>query len=113
MKRSLPPIQTLARTRRMTAGSMSWRATETTRLCRSSRARLLRSISTSSSICLRSHGWAVVTFLPFEQARQQAEGLRDKHIPSYLIGTPKLGDYLEEGLAQLGVSLEEFELNRL
>lgn len=52
-------------------------------------------------------------FPSFEQARQQAEDVRDKHIPSYLIGTPKLGDYLEEGLARLGVSLEEFELNRL
>ena len=53
-------------------------------------------------------------FPSFEQARQEAQDMRDKHIPSYLIGTPKLGDYLEEGLAQLGYSLEEFEiLNRL
>jgi hypothetical protein len=52
-------------------------------------------------------------FPSFEQARQQAEDVRDKHIPSYLIGTPKLGDYLEEGLARLGYSLEEFEVNRL
>jgi hypothetical protein len=52
-------------------------------------------------------------FPSFERARQQAEDVRDKHIPSYLIGTPKLGDYLEEGLARLGVSLEEFERNRL
>jgi hypothetical protein len=52
-------------------------------------------------------------FPSFEQARQQADDVRDKHIPSYLIGTPKLGDYLEEGLARLGVSLEGFELNRL
>jgi hypothetical protein len=52
-------------------------------------------------------------FPSFEQARQQAEDVRDKHIPSYLIGTPKFGDYLEEGLARLGVSLEGFELNRL
>ena len=49
-------------------------------------------------------------FPSFEQARREAEDVRDKHIPSYLIGTPKLGDYLEEGLAQLGYSLEEFEL---
>ncbi len=39
--------------------------------------------------------------------------MRDKHIPGYLIGTPKLGDYLEEGLAQLGVSLDDYEVNRL
>lgn len=52
-------------------------------------------------------------FPTFEQARREAEGLRNKHIPSYLIGTPTLGDFLEEGLAQLGFSLEEFERNRL
>ncbi len=39
--------------------------------------------------------------------------MREKHIPSYLIGTPKLGDFIEEGLAQLGVSLDEYEVNRL
>ena len=38
-------------------------------------------------------------FPTFEQARQEAEGLPNKHIPSYLLGTPTLGDYLEEGLA--------------
>jgi len=52
-------------------------------------------------------------FPSFAQARQEASDLRDKHIASYLIGTPQLGDYLEEGLTQLGYSLEEFERNRL
>ena len=37
-------------------------------------------------------------FPTFEQARQEG-GLPNKHIPSYLLGTPTLGDYLEEGLA--------------
>jgi Protein of unknown function (DUF3775) len=27
--------------------------------------------------------------------------MRDKHISEYLIGTPKLGDYLEEGLGPI------------
>lgn len=31
----------------------------------------------------------------------------------YLLGTPMLGDFLEEGLSMLGYSCEEFELNRL
>ena len=31
----------------------------------------------------------------------------------YLAGTPLLADYLEEGVSQLGYSLEEFELGRL
>ena len=52
-------------------------------------------------------------FPTFGEARKEASDMRDKHIPSYLIGTPKLGDYLEEGLAQLGISLEDFEKNRL
>jgi hypothetical protein len=49
----------------------------------------------------------------FAEARKEAQEMRDKHIAVYLKGTPKLGDYLEEGLAQLGVSLEDFEKNRL
>jgi len=52
-------------------------------------------------------------FASFAQAREEAENMRDKHIASYLKGTPKLGDFLEEGLSQLGYSLEEFEKNRL
>jgi hypothetical protein len=52
-------------------------------------------------------------FATFAEARQEADDMRDKHIAIYLKGTPKLGDYLEEGLAQLGHSLEDFEKNRL
>ncbi len=52
-------------------------------------------------------------FTTFAQARQEAGDMRNKHIVSYLMGTPQLGDYLEEGLAQLGISLEDFEKNRL
>lgn len=52
-------------------------------------------------------------FETFEEAREEAAGMSDKHIPRYLMGTPQLGDYIEEGLATLGVSLEDFEVNRL
>ncbi len=52
-------------------------------------------------------------FDTFAEARQQAADMTDKHIPRYLIGTPQLGDYLEEGLATLGISLESFEIGRL
>jgi uncharacterized protein DUF3775 len=52
-------------------------------------------------------------FTSFAEARKEASDMSNKHIPSYLIGTPKLGDYLEEGLAQMGISLEDFEKNRL
>ena len=49
----------------------------------------------------------------FAEAREEASDRRDKHIPEYLIGTPKLGDFLEERLSQLGYSLEDFEPDRL
>jgi hypothetical protein len=52
-------------------------------------------------------------FGTFADARQQAADITDKHIPRYLVGTPQLGDYLEEGLATLGISLESFEIDRL
>lgn len=52
-------------------------------------------------------------FGTFADARKEAEGVDDLHAGRYLIGTPQLGDYLEEGLSQLGISLEDFEVNRL
>ncbi|HUU66157.1 MAG TPA: DUF3775 domain-containing protein [Methyloceanibacter sp.] len=52
-------------------------------------------------------------FGSFAQARQEAVDVSANHIPRYLLGTPLVGDYLEEGLSQLGYSLEDYELNRL
>jgi hypothetical protein len=43
----------------------------------------------------------------------QARDSLDDRVAAYLIGTPLLGDYLEEALAALGYSLEEFGMNRL
>jgi hypothetical protein len=52
-------------------------------------------------------------FSSFDEARAEASAMSDKHIPRYLIGTPMLADYLEEGLTQIGVSLEDFGINRM
>lgn len=52
-------------------------------------------------------------FDSFAEARREADAMSDKHIPRYLVGTPLLGDYVEEGLASLGISLEQFEIGRL
>lgn len=43
------------------------------------------------------------------------EGYREHHgrIAAYLMGEPLLGDYLEEGLSQFGISCAEFEIGRL
>lgn len=45
--------------------------------------------------------------------RQEAWRARNRRTAHYLLGMPLLGDYLEEGLSTLGVSVEEFEFNRL
>ena len=47
------------------------------------------------------------------EARQQARAIHDTKETSYLVGTPLLGDYLEEGLSQLGYSIEDYEIGRL
>ncbi len=45
----------------------------------------------------------------FEQARQNY----NERTVGYLLGTPLLSDYLEEGLSRLGYSIEKFEAERL
>jgi hypothetical protein len=48
-----------------------------------------------------------------EAAIAQARETRDDRLADYLVGTPLLGDYLEEALAALGYSIEDFEKDRL
>lgn len=43
----------------------------------------------------------------WRHALAQAREIHDEHETAYLIGTPLLGDYLEEGAAVLGNPLEE------
>lgn len=45
----------------------------------------------------------------------RSEGHREHagRVAAYLMGEPLLGDYLEEGLSQFGISCAEFEINRL
>ncbi|MFC0220337.1 hypothetical protein FHS82_003746 [Pseudochelatococcus lubricantis] len=45
--------------------------------------------------------------------REEAAGAHNKRTAEYLLGTPLVGDFLEEGLAILGYSCEEFETSRL
>jgi hypothetical protein len=49
----------------------------------------------------------------WELALTQAAETADETLASYLVGTPLLGDLLEEGYSQLGYSCEEYEINRL
>jgi hypothetical protein len=45
--------------------------------------------------------------------RTEASRAHNKRTASYLLGTPLLGDFLEEGLSMLGYSCAEFEMGRL
>lgn len=45
--------------------------------------------------------------------REQAAEAHNERTASYLLGTPQLGDFLEEGLAMLGYSCEDYEIERL
>ena len=47
------------------------------------------------------------------ETRREAARAHNKRTASYLLGMPMLADFLEEGLSQLGLSCEEFEMGRL
>ena len=49
----------------------------------------------------------------WREALAEAGRIHDDKETQYLIGTPLLADYLEEGLSQLGYSLEDFEIGRM
>ncbi len=44
----------------------------------------------------------------WDEAREAARDIGRERLPRYLLQIPLLSDYLDEGLAQLGFSLEEF-----
>jgi hypothetical protein len=45
--------------------------------------------------------------------REEAARAHNERTAEYLLGTPLLGDFLEEGLSVLGYSCEDYEINRL
>jgi hypothetical protein len=49
----------------------------------------------------------------WSEVRAEASRAHNEHTAGYLLGTPLLGDFLEEGLSVLGRSCEEFETGRL
>jgi hypothetical protein len=49
----------------------------------------------------------------WREAFSQAVDRGNEREIDYLIGTPLLGDYLEEALSQFGLSIAEYEMNRL
>jgi len=49
----------------------------------------------------------------WDEALAQARETPAGRAPDYLLGTPLLADFLEEGLGQMGLSCEDFEKGRL
>ena len=49
----------------------------------------------------------------WSDVRSEAARAHNNRTAEYLIGTPLVADFLEEGLSKLGYSCEEFEINRL
>lgn len=46
-------------------------------------------------------------------AREEAAAAHNARTARYLLGIPQLGDFLEEGLSELGYSVEDYEIGRL
>ncbi len=46
-------------------------------------------------------------------ALRQARRIHDERETDYLVGTPLLASYLEEGLSQLGLSIADYEIGHL
>jgi hypothetical protein len=49
----------------------------------------------------------------WREVLEEARRIHDEKETQYLVGTPLLADYLEEGLSQLGYSIEDFEIGRM
>jgi len=49
----------------------------------------------------------------WREALEEARRIHDEKETDYLVGTPLLADYLEEGLSQLGYSIGDFEIGRM
>jgi hypothetical protein len=50
---------------------------------------------------------------PTDDFEAEVARAHNERTAEYLLGTPLLGDFLEEGLSKLGYSCEDFEVNRL
>jgi hypothetical protein len=53
------------------------------------------------------------TIADWDDLRAEASRAHNSRTAAYLLGIPLLADYLEEGMAQFGLSCDEFELGRL
>jgi hypothetical protein len=77
---------------------------------------LINSLSEDEQIDLVALAWLGRddnTASDWAEIRQEAARAHNQRTAEYLLGTPLVGDFLEEGLSMLGYSCEEFEIGRL
>ena len=77
---------------------------------------LVNSLSVDEQIDLVTLMWLGrddYTAADWDSVRAEAASAHNNRTAAYLLGTPNLGDLLEEGLSMLGFSCEDFEINRL
>lgn len=79
-------------------------------------ASLINSLSEDEQIDLVALAWLGredYTASDWPAVREEAASAHNERTADYLLGTPLVGDFLEEGLSMLGYSCEEFEIGRL
>jgi hypothetical protein len=77
---------------------------------------LVNSLSVDEQVDLVTLMWLGrddYTAADWDSVRAEAANAHNNRTAAYLLGTPNLGDLLEEGLSMLGYSCEDFEINRL
>jgi Protein of unknown function (DUF3775) len=77
---------------------------------------LINSLSEDEQIDLVALAWLGrddYSASDWSSVREEAARAHNKRTASYLLGTPLVGDFLEEGLSLLGYSCEEYEIGRL
>jgi len=77
---------------------------------------LINSLSVDEQIDLVALAWLGredYSASDWAAVREEAARAHNERTAGYLLGTPLLGDFLEEGLTMLGYSCDEFEINRL
>ena len=76
----------------------------------------INSLSEDEQIDLVALAWLVRddnSASDWPAVREEAAQAHNQRTAAYLLGTPLVGDYLEEGLSMLGYSCQEFEIDRL
>lgn len=77
---------------------------------------LIESLSEDEQVDLVALAWLGRddnTAEDWPNVREEAARAYNGRTAAYLLGIPQLGDFLEEGLATLGYTCEDFEINRL